>query len=192
MCERCFRRNTKHAHKFKKSKVPKTEGPPPNSDELIAQSYMLCTECRDCLLDPSKRAYVCRTCSPNIEETGDAIYWCKSCKESTEHEHLRERFKGMPGMVEDTDDKKKGKDGETNTKGSKYLDSLLQEYYDLDAEDIIGNGKVKTRFKYTSVPKEDYGLSAEDILLLDDNQLNKFANLKQLRPYRNLDEDGNI
>jgi hypothetical protein len=37
-------------------------------------------------------------------------------------------------------------------KKSKYLDTLLQEYYDLDCEDIIGGGEVKTRFKYESVP----------------------------------------
>lgn len=173
--------------------MPKTEGPPPNADDLIAQSYMLCTVCRDCLLEPSKRVYVCRTCSPAIEETGEAIYWCKKCKEATEHEHLREKFKGMPGMGKDADEKKpEGKAGEGENTGTKYLDKLLQEYYDLDAEDVIGGGRVKTRFKYTSVPKEDYGLTAEEILLLDDNQLNKFAHLKQLRPYRNLDEHGNM
>jgi hypothetical protein len=45
---------------------------------------------------------------------------------------------------------------------------LLQEYYDLDCEDIIGGGKVKSRFKYTSVPKENFGLTEEEILLLED------------------------
>ena len=48
------------------------------------------------------------------------------------------------------------------------LDELLQSYYDLDYEDIIGGGAVKTRFKYTSVPKEDFGLTEEEIFLLDD------------------------
>ena len=123
LCEKCFRRNTKHAHKFKKSKVPKTEGPPPNAEELIAQSYMLCTGCRECLLDPSKRVYVCRTCSPDIDETGEAIYWCKRCKESTDHDHPREKFKGLPGLVEEPEKKKD--DGEEEGKGKKYLDSLL-------------------------------------------------------------------
>ena len=50
---------------------------------------------------------------------------------------------------------------------------------------------MKTRFKYTTVPKEDYGLTEEEILLLDDRQLNKIVPLKALRPYRNLDEQGN-
>lgn len=77
---------------------------------------------------------------------------------------------------------------EFQTDDKNPLDDLLQEYYDLDCEDTIGGGKVKTRFKYTSVPKEDFGLTNEEILLLDDNKLNKFASIKQLRPYRNLDE----
>jgi len=75
---------------------------------------------------------------------------------------------------------------------SNYLDKLLQEYYDLDCEDIIGGGKVKTRFKYVNVPKENYGLTEEEILLLEDNQLNKFVSMKKLRPYHNLDDDGNF
>ena len=67
----------------------------------------------------------------------------------------------------------------------------MQEYYDLDCEDIIGGGQLKTRFKYINVPKENFGLTEEEILLLDDYQLNKFASIKQLRPYKHLDENGN-
>lgn len=56
---------------------------------------------------------------------------------------------------------------------------------------MIQGGKLKTRFPYKSVPKENYGLTEEEIYLLDDSQLNKMVNLKKLRPYRNLDEEGN-
>lgn len=41
------------------------------------------------------------------------------------------------------------------------------------------------------MPKENFGLTEEEILLLDDYQLNKFASIKQLRPYKHLDDDGN-
>ena len=133
---------------------------------------MLCTVCRDCLLDINKRVYICRTCSPNIEETGDAIYWCKNCKDSDDHEHQREKFRGLPGLVQQQDD------DQHKNEGQKYLDSLLQEYYDLDCEDVIGGGSLKTRFKYINVPKESFGLTEEEILLLDDNKLNKFASIK--------------
>ena len=32
-----------------------------------------------------------------------------------------------------------------------YLEGLLDEYYNLDYEDVIGGGSVKTRFKYRKV-----------------------------------------
>jgi hypothetical protein len=118
---------------------------------------MLCQVCRDSLLDANKRVYICHECSPD-PEAGDAVYWCKKCKESTEHEHKRERYKGHAPTTE----------GEKSSKKEKYLDSLLEEYYNLDCEDIIGGGKVKARFKYRTVPKEDYGLTEEEIYLLDD------------------------
>ena len=66
----------------------------------------------------------------------------------------------------------------------------MEEYYNLDCEDIIGGGKVKTRFKYTTVAKEDYGLTQEEIFLLEDKQLNQLVSMKKLRPYRHLDDSG--
>jgi len=71
------------------------------------------------------------------------------------------------------------------TEGQKkeYLDSLFEEYYNLDCEDVIGGGQVVTRFKYTKVAKEDFGLTEEEIFLLDDKQLNKLVSLKNYRAY---------
>ena len=51
---------------------------------------------------------------------------------------------------------------------------------------------MKSRFKYTTVPKESFGLTEEEIYLLDDKQLGKIVSMKHLRPYRNMDENGNI
>ena len=73
-----------------------------------------------------------------------------------------------------------------------YLESILDEYYNLDFEDLIGGGQVKTRFKYRKVAQEDFGLTEDEILLLDDNQLNKLVSLKKYRPYVDMigeDED---
>ena len=109
------------------------------------------------------------------------MYWCAKCKEETEHEHKRTKYKGL---LYDEDPQKQ-------EKGTNALDKLMQEYYDLDCEDVIGGGKIKTRFKYINVPKENYGLTDEEIYLLDDKHLNKMVSLKNLRPYRNLDEHGN-
>lgn len=66
---------------------------------------------------------------------------------------------------------------------NEYLEGLLDEYYNLDFEDLIGGGSVKTRFKYRKVVQEDFGLTEDEILLLDDKQLNKLVSLKKFRPY---------
>ncbi|WFD21089.1 Kinetochore protein Spc24 [Malassezia caprae] len=59
---------------------------------------------------------------------------------------------------------------------------LLDQYYNLGYEDMIGD--TPTRFKYASVPKENYGLSAVEILLADDADLNNVVGLRNLQPYR--------
>lgn len=59
---------------------------------------------------------------------------------------------------------------------------MIDSYYNLDYEDMIGD--LPTRFKYTQVAPADYGMSAVDILLADDEQLNNVVGLKNLQPYR--------
>ena len=77
----------------------------------------------------------------------------------------------------------------TETQKKEYLDSLFDEYHQLDYEDVIG-GTVLTRFKYSSVKSEDFGLSTEEILLLDDKKLNQVVSIKKYRPYREPVERG--
>ncbi|PWN28953.1 Krr1-domain-containing protein [Jaminaea rosea] len=60
---------------------------------------------------------------------------------------------------------------------------LVEQYRDLDYEDVIG-GDLPTRFHYTTVPKTNYGMSAVEILLADDKDLNDVVGLKQMQPYR--------
>jgi protein KRI1 len=65
-------------------------------------------------------------------------------------------------------------------KDSAY-NKLMDEYYALDFEDVVG-GDLATRFKYTQTEPEDYGLSAVDILLADDKELNKYLSIRTLAP----------
>ena len=144
---------------------------------------MMCSVCKESLIDLSKRVYYCQTCSTSMKK-GDIVYWCKDCCSKTEHEHKREKLKGgMANPFSDTNEK-------LNSKEKKqYLDNLFEEYHNLDFEDVIGGGTVKTRFKYTNVKPEDFGLNDEEILLLDDKQLNQLVSLKNYRPFKNVEDD---
>lgn len=71
---------------------------------------------------------------------------------------------------------------EAESKKKKFKD-LMDEYYALNYEDVIG-GDIYTRFKYAKTEPQDYGLTAEEILLADDAELNKYIGMKSLAPYR--------
>ena len=182
LCLKCYKKNKTITHKFTKGKVPRGQGPPQNSEELIAKAFMVCSECKESLLDLSKRVYYCPTTS-NLK-TGDVRYWCKDCYGKTEWPHKREKLKG--GMVNPftgTNEKL------SSTDKKKYVDNLFEEYHNLDFEDVIGGGTVKTRFRYANVAREDFGLNDEEILLLDDSKLNQLVSLKNYRPYRDVEND---
>ncbi|CAG9461343.1 unnamed protein product [Pedinophyceae sp. YPF-701] len=66
------------------------------------------------------------------------------------------------------------------------MQRLLEEYYRLDYEDVIGGG-IKTRFRYREVEANDYGLSLQELLETEDRVLNQVVGLAKLAPYR---EDG--
>jgi len=69
---------------------------------------------------------------------------------------------------------------EADKEKKELIDNLLQEYHDLDYEDVIAGGNLKTRFKYASVEEKHYGLDDEELLLLDDDQLNRMVSLKKI------------
>ena len=58
----------------------------------------------------------------------------------------------------------------------------MDEYYQLDYEDLIGDMPV--RFKYRQVAAESYSMKPEEILFADDTDLNNVVSLKKLGPYR--------
>lgn len=42
-----------------------------------------------------------------------------------------------------------------------------------------------TRFKYTTVPQDSYALTAAEILMATDQELNEYMSIKRLAPYKN-------
>lgn len=62
------------------------------------------------------------------------------------------------------------------------VNRLVDEYYNLDYEDIVGG--VPMRFMYKQVEPESFDLGPEDILGMDDKDLNSLVSLKYLAPYR--------
>jgi len=93
------------------------------------------------------------------------VYFCLKCKELGEHEHKLEKMKGVK-EVESGKDKDKGKMNEEEK--DNYLEKLLEDYYNVEYEDIIGGGTVKTRFKYKKVAPRSFGLDEDEILLMED------------------------
>lgn len=66
-------------------------------------------------------------------------------------------------------------EGEEGELGNAEMDA---ELYKLDYEDIVAG--IPCRFKYTTVEAEDFGLTIDDILDAQDNELNKFVGLKKI------------
>ncbi|KAJ1722217.1 Ribosome biogenesis protein Kri1 [Coemansia erecta] len=67
---------------------------------------------------------------------------------------------------------------ELKDKVSEYMD----KYYQLDFEDVVGDDLL-TRFKYAKVKPFDYGLSAAEILLADEDMVSQYVPVKRIAPF---------
>lgn len=62
------------------------------------------------------------------------------------------------------------------------VNRLMDEYYNLDYEDIVGG--VPMRFDYKKVEPESFNMTQEEILGMEDKELNRIVSMKYLAPYR--------
>jgi len=83
---------------------------------------MLCHMCHDQLRDISKKAYHCPQCK---------IFFCVKCRKG-HPDHQLEKYR----------EPVKAKEDMTHAEKKEYLERLMDEYYKLDFEDIIGGGTV--------------------------------------------------
>lgn len=139
----------------------------PGEEEATPGLWWRCDECQRGIPGGKKR-FDCTVC--------EDYTLCAKCFRVRRHPHKFVRC-NVPVSCMPPEELK---DQEANRAD---LDNVMDEYFQLDYEDIIG-GDLPTRFKYRKVEPESYGLSAHDLLYKSDKELNQIAPLKWLRPYR--------
>lgn len=97
-----------------------------------------------------------------------------------DEEMNRELGKGVEHASEKRVQAKEGLEAPEDVR--KDVDKLMEEYYNLDFEDIVGGTPM--RFNYKQVEEESFGLTTQDILEKDDKELNRVVSLKYLAPYQ--------
>jgi protein KRI1 len=98
---------------------------------------------------------------------------------------------GMPQSRRDSKSKKTSKDNKKERqhdkkeaqKERKIIEQLIDERLKIDTA-LLGGSSKKGGFRYRETSPVSYGLSARDILLAPDSQLNEFVGLKKLATFR--------
>lgn len=108
-------------------------------------------------------------------------------------EYYAQAEEDMPTAVADVEDVEKWLERMKEKSGTAgqaapdtdAIQNALEDYYNLDFEDDVAGEK--TRFRYTKVAPQRYGLSNEDLLNMSDDELDQLIPIKTLATYR---EDG--
>jgi len=89
--------------------------------------------------------------------------------------------------------KRKGKDIRSEQKREarkerRTIEELVDHKMIIDTLPVTSSSKQAGQFRYRETSPSTFGLSARDILMADDSQLNQFAGLKKLAPFRDSDK----
>jgi protein KRI1 len=93
-----------------------------------------------------------------------------------------EQNQGGDDEAMQVDDDNDGADTEGVVEKVGEVKKLVDDLYKLDYEDVIGDMPV--RFKYRKVAPNTFGMSIDEIVTADENELNARVSLKKLAPYR--------
>ncbi|KAI3871920.1 hypothetical protein MKX03_012953 [Papaver bracteatum] len=101
--------------------------------------------------------------------------------EDEEHDDDDEDDDGEEHGDDDGDNESDQEEEEKPEEGKIKRKSKLSLWERLDYEGTIGD--LKTRFKYAQVPPLRFGLSAKEVINMDDKELNQYVPLKKIAPY---------
>jgi hypothetical protein len=101
---------------------------------------------------------------------------------AAKRKEMLERMK-RSGMAGDEEDELEAKMASMD---EKELEQFMDEYLKLDFQGTVGD--MQTRFKYTQVNPDSYGLEEKDILELHEEVLEKYVPMHAIAPYRDAPE----
>ena len=168
LCQKCYK-TIKHSHIMKKTKVSNENSPPENAQEIIdnlgPENDLICSHCNKEIIETYY--FICDECK-NLK-------FCKNCRGigKSIHEHKLHKF-----HIEIDDE------NEENLNPKEKLLNKIDTKANYEIDDII-DGNIPTKFHYKKVEKENFGLSDDMLILLDDKILNKYLPVKKLATYNN-------
>ena len=171
LCQKCYK-TIKHSHIMKKTKVSNENSPPENAQEIInnflLENNLTCSKCKKEIIE--NYYFICNECK-NIK-------FCKNCRSigKSIHEHKLHKF--------NIENNENNENDENNLNAKEKLLNKIDTKANYEIDNII-DGEIPTKFHYKKVEKENFGLSDDMLILLDDKILNKYLPIKKLATYNN-------